>query len=175
MKLKAHLAALACLGLVTGGTSLGHIDGFSLVSTAHAKGGGNGGSNGGGHGNGGNGGSSHGQSSSDHGKSADAHGKSVSHETTASVSDVDSDANSLGALNAAHASATAREHANPNSAVGKIATYENSREAALALQDPIAQDQALDDAEAELAQAFGKTELTAAQIDQVNALLDARR
>lgn len=167
MKFKAHLAALACLGLVAGATSLGHIEGFSLVTTAQAKGGG--------HGNGGNGGSGHGQSSSDHGKSADAHDKSVSHETTAAASADDSDANSLGALNAAHASATARAHANPNSAVGKIATYEKSREAALALQDPIAQDQAMDEAEAELAQAFGKTELTADQIDQVNALLDARQ
>jgi hypothetical protein len=173
MKLKAHLATLACLGLIAGGTSLGHIDGFSLVSAAHAKGGGNG--NGGGHGNGGNGGSSHGQSSSDHGKSADAHGKSVSHETTAAISADDSDVNSLGALNAAHASATAREHANPNSAVGKIAAYEKSREAASALEDPTAQEQALDDAEAKLAADFNLAELTSAQISRINALLDARQ
>jgi hypothetical protein len=173
MKFKSHLAALACLGLVAGGAPLSQIDGFSLVSFAHAKGNGNG--NGGGHGNGGNGGSSHGQSSSDHGRSAAAHGKSISHENTAAVSDIDSDASSLGALNAAHASATAREHAAPNSAVGKIATYEKSREAALTLQDPAAQAQALDDAETELAEAFGKTELTTAQIDQINALLDARQ
>ena len=173
MKLKAHLAALACLGLIAGGTSLGDIDGFSLVSTAQAKGGGNG--NGGGHGNGGNGGSSHGQSSSDHGKSADADGKSVSHETTAAVSENDADASSLGALNAAHASATARAHANPNSAVGKIAAYEKNREAASALEDPDSQEQALDDAEAQLAADFNLTELTSDQISRINALLDARQ
>jgi hypothetical protein len=171
MKMKAHFAALACFGLIAGGMSLGHIDGFSLVGIAHAKDGGNGG----GHGNGGAGGSDHGHSSTDHGKSADAHGKSVSHEATASISENESDAGALGALNAAHASATARKHASPNSAVGKIATYEESREAALTLQDPAAQEQALDDAETELAQAFGKTELTAAQIDKINALLDARQ
>ncbi len=175
MELKAHLAALACLGLVAGGASLGQIDGFNLASAAQAKGGGNGGGNGGGHGNGGNGGSSHGQSSSNHGKSAEAHGKSVSHETTAAVSDVDSDANSLGALNAAHASATARKHASPNSAVGKIAAYEKSREAASALEDPDAQEQALDDAEAQLAADFNLAELTSDQISQINALLDARQ
>jgi hypothetical protein len=175
MELKAHLAALACLGLVAGGASLGQIDGFNLASAAQAKGGGNGGGNGGGHGNGGNGGSSHGQSSSNHGKSAEAHGKSVSHETTAAVSDVDSDANSLGALNAAHASATAREHASPNSAVGKIAAYEKSREAASALEDPDAQEQALADAEAQLAADFNLAELTSDQFSQINALLDARQ
>lgn len=172
MKLKNHLAALACLGLVAGTASLGYFDGFSLVGVAQAKDGGKGG----GHENGGSGHSSadH-DKSADHGKSADAHGKSVSHETSAAVSDDDSDANSLGALNAAHASATAREHANPNSAVGKIATYEKSREAALALQDPDAREQALDDAEARLAADFKLAELTNDQIRQINALLDARQ
>ena len=167
MKLKGHFVALTCLGLIAGGASLGHIAGLSLVTIAYAKGGG--------HGSGGNGESGHGQSSSDHGKSADAHGKSVSHETIASVSENESDVSAFGALNAAHASATARKHASPNSAVGKIATYEKSREAALTLQDPAAQEQALNDAKTELAQAFGKTELTAAQIDKINALLDARQ
>jgi hypothetical protein len=173
MRLKTHLAALACLGLLAGGASLGHIDGFSLASTAHAKGGGNG--NGGGHGNGGHGGSDHGRSSGDHGESTDAHDKSLSHVTTASVSENESGAGLLGALNAAHASATARQHASPTSAVGKIATYEKSRVAAQAIQDPAAQEQALADAATQLAQEFGKTELTAAEIDQINALLDARQ
>lgn len=53
---------------------------------------------------------------------ADVHGQSSSHG---------SDASSLGALNAAHASENALAHANPNSRVGKIAAY---RDAVLAAQ-----------------------------------------
>src|SRR5690606_41778847 len=86
-----------------------------------------------GHGNGGNGGSGH--SSAEHGKSAEAHSRSDSRKTGVAGSEK-SEVGLLGALNAAHASATARAHADPNSAVGKIAAYERSREEALTLQDP---------------------------------------
>jgi hypothetical protein len=58
--------------------------------------------------------------------------------------------------------------------VGKIATYERSREEALALTDPALQEQALDDAVAQLETAFGRT-LTPAQVDRIDALLDARQ
>jgi hypothetical protein len=79
----------------------------------------------------------------------------------------------LGALNAAHASANARANASPNSSVGKIAAYERSREAALAISDPVARAEALRAAVAKLEADFGRT-LTDAQIDRVNDLLDAR-
>jgi hypothetical protein len=171
MRVKAYLAVLTCFGLAAGGASLASVDGLSLTSAAHAKGAGNSG----GHGNGGRGGSSNGKSSAGHDKSAAVHGKSATHRTFVATSQSASVTRSFGALSAAHASATAREHAAPNSAVGKIATYESSREAALALQDPAAQAQALDDAEMQLAAAFGRTELSAAEIDRINALLDARQ
>lgn len=62
----------------------------------------------------------------------------------------------------------------PNSSVGKIAAYERSREAALAITDPTLREQALEAAEAKLSTDFHRT-LTTAQIDKVNDLLDARR
>lgn len=162
MKPNPYLAALACAGLAAGTVSLSQLGPVGFVSAAYAK---NGGGNGGGNGNGGNGGNASGHSA-DHGKSAEAHDKNDAKSR---------EANALGALNAAHASAKARAHASPNSAVGKIATYEKSREAALSLQDPAAQQQALETAEAKLAASFGMSSLSPEQVSQVNALLDARK
>ena len=164
-------------------------------------GGGNGGGNGSGGGAGKGNSGNHGKSSANgkssaHGKSASAHAKEkASHDNKTKVQKAsidkskqqkvqpvveddivvdDMDDNTLGPLNAAHASARARERAAPNSSVGKIATYERSREAALALADPVEREQALDDAVAQLESDFGRT-LTDAQVDEVNDLLDARR
>lgn len=162
MKPNRYLAALACAGLAAGTVSLSQLGPVGFVSAAYAK---NGGGNGGGNGNGGNGGNASGHSA-DHGKSAEAHDKNDAKSR---------EANALGALNAAHASAKARAHASPNSAVGKIATYEKSREAALSLRDPAAQQQALETAEAKLAASFGMSSLSPEQVSQVNALLDARK
>ncbi|MBR0673655.1 hypothetical protein GXW76_20955 [Roseomonas soli] len=52
-------------------------------------------------------------------------------------------ASALGALNAAHASPTARANAAPNSRVGQIASYERAMVQALSIQDPIARDVAI--------------------------------
>ncbi len=165
MKPNRYLAALACAGLAAGTVSLSQLGPVGFVTAAYAKnGGGNGGGNGNGNG-GGNGGNASGHSA-DHGKSAEAHDKNDAKSK---------EANALGALNAAHASAKARAHASPNSAVGKIATYEKSREAALSLQDSAAQQQALETAEAKLAASFGMSSLSPEQVSQVNALLDARK
>ena len=162
MKPNRYLAALACAGLAAGTVSLSQLGPVGFVSAAYAK---NGGGNGGGNGNGGNGGNASGHSAN-HGKSAEAHDKNDAKSR---------EANALGALNAAHASAKARAHASPNSAVGKIATYEKSREATLSLQDPAAQQQALETAEAKLAASFGMSSLSPEQVSQVNTLLDARK
>jgi hypothetical protein len=191
VQLKFGLVAAACLGLILAGTATSPYD---LVGPALAdKGGnGNGGGHGGGNGNagGGNKGNSGKGHSGDHGKSsghakaASAHDKTkVQHDkskvqknSVAVVDDVivNDDDNTLGPLNAAHASARARERAAPNSSVGKIATYERNREAALAIADPVLRDQALDDAVTQLESDFDRP-LTDDQVDQVNALLDARR
>lgn len=156
---KRSFAAVACLGLLVAGTALSTTGNYSLVGSALAKNG-----NGGGKGNGGEG---HGNAKADH-----ADDKSKTKE--ADLSDNNLDKNTLGPLNAAHASARARERASPNSSVGKIAAYERSREAALAIKDPTLREQALAAAEAKLSIDFHRT-LTTAQIDEVNDLLDARR
>ncbi len=153
MKPNRYLATLACAGLAAGTVSLSQLGPVGFVSAAYAKNGGGNGGNASGH-------------SADHGKSAEAHDKNDAKSK---------EANALGALNAAHASAKARAHASPNSAVGKIATYEKSREAALSLQDPAAQQQALETAEAKLAASFGMSSLSPEQVSQVNTLLDARK
>ncbi|PRD50480.1 Holotricin-3 precursor [Phyllobacterium myrsinacearum] len=161
--MKRSFAAVACLGLLVAGTALSTTGNYSLVGSALAKNG-NGGGEGGGKGNGGEG---HGNAKADH-----ADDKSKTKE--ADLSDNNLDKNTLGPLNAAHASARARERASPNSSVGKIAAYERSREAALAIKDPTLREQALAAAEAKLSIDFHRT-LTTAQIDEVNDLLDARR
>lgn len=163
--LKRSFAAVACLGLLVAGTALSTTGNYNLVGSAQAKNG-NGGGNGEGGGKG-NGGEGHGNAKAEH-----ADDKSKTKE--ADLSDNNLDKNTLGPLNAAHASARARERAAPNSSVGKIAAYERSREAALAIADPTLREQALAAAEAKLETAFHRT-LTTAQIDEVNDLLDARR
>lgn len=79
-------------------------------------------------------------------------------------------ANELGNLNAAHASATARANASPNSMVGRIATYENQMQAALAIQDPAARNAAITQAREQLAQSANKS-LTPTAVARVDGLL----
>ncbi len=203
--LKRHLATLACLGLLASGTSFAHLDGYGLVGFAQAKNGnGNGGNGGSGNGHSssehgksgtapgksgetpgksgtapgksgetpGKSGTAPGKSGETPGKSGTAPGKSASNnapkpEVTAS--------NTLGAMNAAHASAQARKHANPKSAVGLIAAYDLLRQAAREIEDPVAREQALDDAETQLAADFGRAALSDEEIGKINALLDTRQ
>ena len=84
---------------------------------------------------------------------------------------VTKDQNTLGPLNAAHASATARANAAPNSAVGKIASYEQARDSALAISDPIEREQALDEAKDQLETAFNRT-ISEKEFSQIDSLLD---
>jgi hypothetical protein len=164
MQIKKGLVTAACLGLFVAGIAF-PID-YS-GDAAWAKDGGGNGKGGGAGSSGGN----HGKSSN-RGSSANAHDKSKVDKAT--VDSDDNDDGSLGALNAAHASARARERAAPNSAVGKIATYERSRDEATALTDPALREQALEDAVEQLETAFGRT-LTDDQIDRIDDLLDARQ
>jgi hypothetical protein len=172
VKIKRGLVAAACLGLFVAGVAF-PIDHSGSIGVALAKDGGNG--KGGGEGKGKGGGSGNSGRNSDHssdrGSSANIHDKTKIDKAT--VDTDDNDDGSLGALNAAHASARARERAAPNSAVGKIATYERSRDEAMTLTDPALREQALDDAVAQLETAFGRT-LTSDQIDRIDDLLDAR-
>lgn len=158
---KRSFAAVACLGLLVAGTALSMTGNDGFVGSALAK---NGNGEGGGKGNGGEG---HGDA-----RAEQADDKSKTKETDLSENNLNK--NTLGPLNAAHASARARERASPNSSVGKIAVYERSREAALAIADPTLREQALAAAEAKLSTDFHRI-LTTAQIDEVNDLLDARR
>jgi hypothetical protein len=79
-------------------------------------------------------------------------------------------ASELGKLNAAHASPVAFEHANPNSAVGEIATYEDQMNAALALTDPAAKAAAITAARQQLALASNK-QLTSSAISKIDGML----
>lgn len=192
MKRKTHrlivVTAVATLAL-----ALPIHGNVSSVTLAVAKdGGGNGGGNGGGSGggNGGNGGGNgggnsggrgggygNGNSASDEnglsarGGSKDNRGQSESRRTSARVDTLGAD--HLGPLNAAHASARARERAAPDSAVGKIATYEQERGLALEISDPVLREEALADAIAGLEDSFGR-KLTDAQVREIDALLDRR-
>lgn len=171
-RFRGILMASVCLGVITSNPSISSFVGESLfVGSALAKDGGNGG----GHGSG------NGHSGGNQGKSESHKGVSSSNDEkpsrvkafkeAAAVADAD-DADQLGALNAAHASARARQRASSKSAVGKIATYERAREQALAITDPTQRELALDAAVDQLDASFGRT-LTTAQISKVNALLDA--
>lgn len=178
--LTAGLAvSLTFLPALTGGT---HTD----AAYAKGEGGGNGGGNGGGHGggNGGGHGGGHGGSkggNSSHSGNADSHrsstNKSISHKsgsvTKSSVTKASAtkDKNTLGPLNAAHASATARANAAPNSAVGKIASYEQARDSALAISDPIERERALVEAKDQLETAFNRT-ISEKEFSQIDSLLD---
>lgn len=108
------------------------ITGFNLGNQALAKGG-DGGGNGGGNGNGGSNGNSasaghgngnaFGHDNNGPGKSATANSNGLGNGKGLG-NNQKSVAATLGRLNAAHASATARAHASLNSAVGLIAQYE---------------------------------------------------
>jgi hypothetical protein len=76
-------------------------------------------------------------------------------------------ASELGKLNAAHASATARDNAAPNSAVGSIAAYDQEMSAALAISDPTSRNAAIVAARQRLALNSNKdlTPSAAARID----------
>jgi hypothetical protein len=150
------------------------------ADTAYAKGegGGNGGGNGGGHGSG-NGGNKGGSSS--HSGMRDSHRSSAarsSHHkadpTTKSGvtrASVTKDKNTLGPLNAAHASATARANAAPNSSVGRIASYEQARDRALSISDPIKREEALDEAKDQLETAFNRT-ISEKEFQQIDNMLE---
>lgn len=81
--------------------------------------------------------------------------------------------NTLGNLNAAHASATARAHASPNSMVGRVATYEIQMQAALAIQDRAARNAAIVAAREQLATSANKP-LTRDNIARVDSMLGIR-
>ena len=76
----------------------------------------------------------------------------------------------LGGLNAAHASATAREHANPNSMVGDIATYESQMGSALKLTDAQQQASAITAARQQLASSTNRT-LTVPAVTRLDQML----
>jgi hypothetical protein len=79
-------------------------------------------------------------------------------------------ASELGKLNAAHASPVAFAHANPNSAVGAIATYQSQMNSALALTDPMEKDAAITSARQQLGLISNK-QLTPSAISKIDGLL----
>ncbi|MBM3548838.1 MAG: hypothetical protein FJX54_17995 [Alphaproteobacteria bacterium] len=97
-------------------------------------------------------------------------GNSATATTTATTSGREKAAASLGNLNAAHASATARANASPNSMVGQIAAYETAMKSALAIQDPAQRAAAITAARQDLALSANKS-LTPAAITRVDSLL----
>ncbi len=191
--IRSFILAGVCVCAMTAVPALTGGFGYGLSGAAFAKGG-EGGGNGGGGGNGnggGNGGGGHGASNGNsggnghgygHGRDgAPGHARGGRGESfdpgagrSAAGSRSRSGANTLGALNAAHASDRARSRAAPNSAVGRIGTYQRSRDAALAITDPARSAAALASAVSALQQAFGRT-LSPVQVDRVNALIDSRR
>lgn len=176
-------SAIAVLALSVPLSSSLHLSGAALAKSGGEHGGG--GNSGGGNGGGGNGGGHSGESggksgehSSGHSSGSDksSHGSKSSHagedeQETDDDNDDSGTKSSKGPLGAAHASANARAHASPNSAVGRIAAYERDREEAMAIADDAEREAALTQAEADLEEAFGRN-LTEAQIAEINALLD---
>jgi hypothetical protein len=79
-------------------------------------------------------------------------------------------ASELGKLNAAHASATAEDHAASGSTVGHIATYETQMKAALAISDPAKRTAAITAARQELAASDNK-QLTPSAVARVDGRL----
>lgn len=166
------------------------------VSRAEARGGGGGGEGGGGGSGGGGGaggGSGNGQGGEQGGRgggndfgqgvAAAARGDNPSRgegrggaEAGARGGDRGALASQLGALNAAHASLTARANAAPNSRVGMIATYERAMLAALTLpavtpQEITARNEAIAAALATLDAAANRSPVTTEVVAAVNALL----
>jgi len=178
-----HLARVAlCTAALAVAFTMPLAGGFGFVDQALAgNGNGNGGGNGGGHGGGnggdhggGNGGGQGSGHASDKSRNGNAYGKLDTRPAKMKEAEPETiGADELGPLNAAHASPVARMFASPNSAVGKVATYQEARAAALTLEDPAAQTAALDAAVDQLEAGFGLT-LTSDQIDELNAILDSR-
>ncbi len=104
---------------------------FAIDKAFAGKGGnGNGGGNGGGNGN-----SGSANASSSHGNS----GNKVAKAEKATKVNHGAIASKLGALNAAHASATAFANASPNSRVGRIAAYRDANAASVTAADAAAE------------------------------------
>lgn len=190
--------ALACAALLMAPIGGVAVSSFALAKNNGGGGNGGGGNHGGGNGGGGNhGGGSHQHSSTGHGKSGAAHGKAGAaatstgksanaHDKKASKVQVASTkkpedgkpkhgslASKLGALNAAHASASAFAHASPNSRIGKLRTYYEANAAAEQAAEKLdGLRKAVDDANKALtdAQAAGVTDVTALQ----QAVTDAK-
>ncbi len=109
----------------------------------------------------------------DFGRSNERHDSRDSSRGFADRRDSSKSGNTLGNLNAAHASATARANASPNSMVGRIAAYETQMNAALAIQDRTARNAAIVAAREQLAQSANKP-LTSENIAKVDAMLGIR-
>lgn len=120
--------------------------------------------------------SAFGISADDHGMygtspSATAHARTA--RNTARAARPSKPAHLDGALNAAHASTTALDNAAPNSQVGKIASYKanvQSYQSALAANDPVAAQAALDAAGTSLADAANKS-VTTSTVSSLNSQL----
>lgn len=167
----------ACTAAVMLAISIPSFGDWSPTGQAHA-GNGNGAGNGGGSGNSGGNGAGNGSNaggSSPSGNSTNTRTQSRTPTGTQQKSTTRTQTRTptaLEVMNAANASPISRMFAPPNSAVGKVATYDRARTAALALTDPVAQEEALTNAVAQL-QAGLALPLTAAELNQLNAILDA--
>ncbi|HCL67054.1 MAG TPA: Holotricin-3 precursor [Rhizobium sp.] len=171
----------ACTAAVMLTISVPSFSDWSLTAQAYAangNGAGNGGGNSGGNGSGnGAGNGSNAGGSSPNGASTNTRTQTrtptgTQLKTTTRTKAQTRTQNTLAVMNAAHASPIARMFAAPNSAVGRVATYDRARTAALALTDPVAREEALRNAVAQLQASFALT-LTAAELTQLNAILDA--
>ncbi len=101
----------------------------------------------------------------DFGRNDGRHDGRVSSRSVADRRDSPRSGNTLGNLNAAHAS--------PNSMVGRVATYESQMQAALAIQDRAARNAAIVAAREQLAQSANKP-LTRDSIARVDSMLGIR-
>lgn len=82
-------------------------------------------------------------------------------------------ASSLGNLNAAHASTQGMTHAAPNSMPGQLNAYAMAMRAALAIKDPVAQQQAIAKARAQLSQVANKP-VSTQDVGRVDSMLGIR-
>lgn len=171
----------ACTAAVMLAISIPSFSDWSPTGQAHA-GNGNGAGYGGGSGNTGGNGSGNGAGSGSNASGSSPSGTSTNTRTqtrTPTGTQLKSTTRTqtrtpttLEVMNAANASPISRMFAPPNSAVGKVATYDRARTAALGLTDPLAQEEALRNAVAQL-QAGIAVPLTVAELNQLNAILDA--
>lgn len=105
--------------------------------------------------------------------SVSAKSKGKSSATVDASASASADANAaaeLGKLNAAHASATAMQHASSKSIVGEIAAYKAAMQAALAQTDTTAQANAITAARQQLAAASNK-KLTVSAVTKIDGML----